>query len=144
MASCLSAREDNIHIPARPRNILYLLCYLLTRLFDLCAFAPKVRCASKFSRHIFFLFCSQNCLKSFLVFCEKHSAAETCILRPTGLSVKEITRKNGKLRMLGGKIVIEKMEVLKTRNKAGRPQVLNKTAKIVLEKARYKRGNPTR
>ena len=36
------------------------------------------------------------------------------------------------------------MEVLKTRNKAGRPQVLNKTAKIVLEKARYKRGNPTR
>ena len=25
-----------------------------------------------------------------------------------------------------------------------RPQVLNKTAKIVLKKGRYKRGNPTR
>ena len=34
--------------------------------------------------------------------------AETCILRPPGLSVKEITRKNGKLRMLRGKMVIEK------------------------------------
>ena len=50
--------------------------------------------------------------------------------------------------MLGGKMAIEKwndeMKCFKDKKQGGRPQVLNKTAKIVLKKARYKRGNPTR
>ena len=36
------------------------------------------------------------------------------------------------------------MKVLQTRSEGGRPKVLNETAKIVLKKAKYKRGNPTR
>ena len=36
------------------------------------------------------------------------------------------------------------MKVLKARNKRGRPKVLNKAGKIVLKKARYKKGDSTR
>ena len=36
------------------------------------------------------------------------------------------------------------MKVLQTRKRDVRPKVLNKTTKIVLKKAMYKTGNPTR
>ena len=72
-----------------------------------------------------------------------HLRAQAFILRTTGLSVKEIAKK------------LEKSErwVVKwsSRNggfedkkRTGRPKVLNESAKKVLKKARYKRGNSTR
>ena len=36
------------------------------------------------------------------------------------------------------------MKVFEDKKLEGRPKVLNKAAKIVLKKARYKRGNSTR
>ena len=93
--------------------------------FDLCNFAPKVRYPSKFSRHIFSLyflhfvarnartpnFFCVNILKDKPSQRKKHSA--TCeqkdVFLSTGFSVKEIPKKNGKIRMLGGKMVIEKL-----------------------------------
>ena len=44
--------------------------------------------------------------------------------------------------MLGGKMA--RNEGFTDKKQGGRPKVLNKTAKIVLKKAIYKTGNPTR
>ena len=44
--------------------------------------------------------------------------------------------------MLGGKMA--RNEGFTDKKQWGRPKVLNKTAKIVLKKAIYKTGNPTR
>ena len=52
--------------------ISYLLCHLLTRIFDLCTPRQRCPCASIFSSNIFFVFYSPNCSSSFLVFFEYH------------------------------------------------------------------------
>ena len=45
--------------------------------------------------------------------------------------------------MLGGKMVIEKRRFT-DKKREGRPKVLNKTAKVALNKAMYKTENPAR
>ena len=46
----------------------YLLCHLLTRIFDLCTSALKVRVREYMFQPHFFVFHSPNCSNSFLVF----------------------------------------------------------------------------
>ena len=76
---------------------------------------------------------------------KKHSA--TCeqkhVFLSTGFSVKEIPKTMEKSECW---VVIwsKRNEGFTDRKRGGRPKVLNKTAKIVLKKAMYKTGNPTR
>ena len=90
----------------------YSICVLLRQ---------RCACASIFSSHIFFVFHSLNCSNSFLVFLWisrkinplnaktfSFVRAQACILRFTGLSVVEIAIKTGKIRMLGGRMIMEK------------------------------------
>ena len=126
----------------------YSICILLRQM---CA------CASIFSSHIFLVFYSPNCSNSFLVFflwisrktnplnvkTFSYVRAKACILQFTGSSVVETAKK------------LEKSdcwqvnwswrnEGFEGKKRRGRPKVLNKAAKIVLKKARYKIGDSTR
>ena len=61
----------------------------------------------------------------------------------TGLSFKQIPKKMEK----SERWVVrwsQRNEGFTDKKRGGRPKVLNKTAKIVLKKAMYKTGNPTR
>ena len=59
-----SAHNLNQSCDFQSNLIFILLVPSFDSKFDLCNFAPKVRCASKFSRHIFFAFCSPKCSSS--------------------------------------------------------------------------------
>ena len=59
-----SAHNLNQSCDFQSNLIFILLVPSFDSKFDLCNFAPKVRCASKFSRHIFFAFCSPKCSNS--------------------------------------------------------------------------------
>ena len=85
--------------------IFHTSCAIFWLEIWLCNFAPRVRCTSKFSRHIFFLFCSPKCSNSLLVFVnilkdkpsqrKKHSATweQKHVFLSTDLPVKEIRKK---------------------------------------------------
>ena len=124
----------------------YLICVLLSQ---------RCACASIFSSHIFFVFYSPNCSNSFLFFLWisrrinplnaktfSHVRAWACILRFASLSVVETDKKTGKIR----KWVVKwswRNEGIEGKKRRRRPKVLNKAAKIVLKKARYKIGDST-
>ena len=126
----------------------YSICILLRQM---CA------CASIFSSHIFLVFYSPNCSNSFLVFflwisrktnplnvkTFSYVRAKACILQFTGSSVVETAKKLEKSDcwQVNWSWRNESFEGKKRR---GRPKVLNKAAKIVLKKARYKIGDSTR
>ena len=46
--------------------------------------------------------------------------------------------------MLGGKMIVQRNEGFEGKKRRVRPRVLNKAAKTVLKKARYKIGDSTR
>ena len=123
------------------------ICILL---HQMCA------CASIFSSHIFFVFYNPNCSNSFLVFLWisrktnplnaktfSYVRAKACILQFTGLSVVESAKKLEKSDCWQVKWSWRN-EGFEGKKRRGRPKVLNKAAKIVLKKARYKIGDSTR
>ena len=126
----------------------YSICILLRQM---CA------CASIFSSHIFLVFYSPNCSNSFLVFflwisrkTNPHNVktfsyvrAKACILQFTGSSVVETAKKLEKSDCWQVKWSWRN-EGFEGKKRRGRPKVLNKAAKIVLKKARYKIGDSTR
>ena len=73
----------------------------------------------------------------------KLERAQASILRSTGLSVKEITKKLKK----SERWVVKwssRNDGFEDKKRTGRPKILNKAAKRILNKAKYKRGNSTR
>ena len=69
--------------------------------------------------------------------------AQASILRSTGLLVKEISKKLKK----SERWVVKwssRNDGFKDKKRTGRPKILNETAKRILNKAKYKRGNSTR
>ena len=89
--------------------------------YSICVI-PRQRCAcaSIFSSHIFFVFCSPNCSSSFFVFLWisrkinplnaktiSYFSEWACIFRFTCLSVVETAKKLEKYRMLGGKMIMK-------------------------------------
>ena len=109
-------------------------------------------CASTFSRHIFFVFCSLICSNSFLVFCEKKTSKRKNVrLRESiGMftSIYRLISRNNWLKMEKSEFAVVKWssrnEGFEDKKRRGRLIVLNKAAKIVLKKVRYKRDNSTR
>ena len=68
--------------------------------------------------------------------------AQASILRSTGLSVKEISKKLKK----SERCVVKwssRNDGFRDKKRTGRPKILNKAAKRILNKAKYKRGNST-
>ena len=69
--------------------------------------------------------------------------AQASILRSTGLSVKEISKKLKK----SERWVVKwssRNDGFEDKKRTGRPKILNEAAKRILNKAKYKRGNSTR
>ena len=69
--------------------------------------------------------------------------AQASILRSTGLSVKEISKKLKK----SERWVVKwssRNDGFEDKKRTGRPKILNEAAKRILNKAEYKRGNSTR
>ena len=69
--------------------------------------------------------------------------AKASILRSTGLSVKEISKKLKK----SERWVVKwssRNDGFEDKKRTGRPKILNEAAKRILNKAKYKRGNSTR
>ena len=69
--------------------------------------------------------------------------AQASILRSTGLSVKEISKKLKKSELWVVKWS-SRNDGFEDKKRTGRPKILNKAAKRILNKAKYKRGNSTR
>ena len=132
-------------------------CAIFWLEYSICVL-PRQRCAcaSIFSSLFLSVFYSPNCSNSFLVFLWisrkinplnaktfSYVRALACILRFTGLSVVEIAKILAKSEywMVEWSWRNEGFEGKKLR---GRPKALNKAAKIVLKKARYKIGDSTR
>ena len=100
--------------------IFHTCCAIFWLEYLICVHShERCACASKFPRHTFLYFLAQIA-NSYLVFVNitkdqpfkqktfSYVRAEACVHWSTGLSVKEISKKNGKIRMLAGKMVIEK------------------------------------
>ena len=131
-------------------------CAIFWLKYSICIL-PRQRCASAsiFSFHIFSVFYSTNCSNSFLVFCEitkdnplsaktfRYVTAQACVLRFSGLSVVETAKKLEKSECWVVKWS-RRNEGFEGKKRRGRPKVLNKAAKIVLKKDRYKMGDSTR
>ena len=123
--------------------------------FDMCNFAPKVRCTSKFSRHIFLYFVARNARTPYLFFVnilkDKPSQRKNAQLRASRsmyfyLLACQLKKFPPKMEKSECWVVrwSKRNEGFTDNKRGGRPKVLYKTAKIVLKKARYKRENPTR
>ena len=69
--------------------------------------------------------------------------AQASILRSTGLSVKEISKKLKKSEHWVVKWS-SRNDGFEDKKRTGRPKILNEAAKRILNKAKYKRGNSTR
>ena len=69
--------------------------------------------------------------------------AQASILRSTGLSVKEISKKLKKSELWVVKWS-SRNDGFEDKKRTGRPKILNEAAKRILNKAKYKRGNSTR
>ena len=69
--------------------------------------------------------------------------AQASILRSTGLSVKEISKKLKKSEHWVVKWS-SRNDGFEDEKRTGRPKILNEAAKRILNKAKYKRGNSTR
>ena len=83
-------------------------------------------------------------------FCEYHERctllmlkSSASILRSTGLSVKEISKKLKKSELWVVKWS-SRNDGFEDKKRTGRPKILNEAAKRILNKAKYKRGNSTR
>ena len=73
----------------------------------------------------------------------RYLRAQASILRSTGLSVKEISKKLKK----SERWVVKwssRNDGFEDKKRTGRPKILNEAAKRILNKAKYKRGNSTR
>ena len=69
--------------------------------------------------------------------------AQASILRSTGLSVKEISKKLKKSERWVVKW-LSRNDRVEDKKRTGRPKILNETAKWILNKVKYKRENSTR
>ena len=133
----------------------YLLCHPLTRIFDLCTRAPKVRVREYIYQPHNFVFYNPNCRNSSLLFlwilrkiyplnAKTVSYVWECTLLFTGLSVVA-TAKNLEKSEYWWYNDHGKMKALKARNEGEHQKYWIKQLKyIVLKKARYKIGDSMR
>ena len=139
-------------------NYFHICCAIFWPEYSKCILLRQMcACASIFSSHIFFVFYSPNCSNSFLVFflwisrktnplnvkTFSYVRAKACIFQFTGSSVVETAKKLEKSDCWQVKWSWRN-EGFEGKKRRGRPKVLNKAAKIVLKKARYKIGDSTR
>ena len=137
-------------------HYFHTCCVILWLEYLICVL-PRQRCAcaSIFSSHIILYFTARIAgTNSFLIFLWISRKITPLTAKNVQLRVNMHTsiywligcrncQKSGKIRMLVVKW-LWKNETFDGKKRRGRPKVLNKAAKIVLKKARYKIGHSTR
>ena len=144
-------------MPFKLIHYFHPCCAISLLEYSICVL-PRQRCAcaSIFSSHTFFVFHSPNRSNSFLVFCEYHERLTPLTQKRSATwehkhvyldllayPLKKLLKELGKSECW----VIKwswRNEVFEGKKRGRRPKVLNKAAKIVFKKARYKTGDSTR
>ena len=135
-------------------NILYLLCHLVTLILDLCASAPRLRACVRvhFPATYFLYFVARFAQTPSLFFVEKKTSKRKSVRLRESIdmftSIYRLISRNNWLKMEKSEFAVvkwsSKNEGFEDKKRRGRLIVLNKAAKIVLKKVRYKRDNSTR
>ena len=136
-------------------SVSYFLRHLFIGIFNFCIFPPNVRTRVYiFPPNIsyFVSWIAHNLSSVLWISWKMHPVnakklsylrAQASILRSTGLSVKEISKKLKK----SERWVVKwssRNDGFEDKKRTGRQKILNEAAKRIVNKAKYKRGNSTR